>query len=110
MPVTPSAAATPTSPAPSAAVSFKQDVLPILQANCTRCHGGSSPRQGLGLETYAGAMKGSASGAVIKPKDANGSTLIQRIQTDAMPPSGTKLTKEQKQKIVDWVTAGAPDN
>lgn len=98
-------------PTPNADVSFKRDVLPIFQSICIRCHGGSKPIQALSLESYAGALKGGVSGKVIIPGDPNKSIMVRYIQIDFMPfESEPKLTKDQKQKIVNWVAAGAPDN
>lgn len=98
-------------PTPNADVSFKRDVLPIFQGICIRCHGGSKPIQGLSLESYAGTLKGGVSGKAIVPGDPENSILVRYIQIDFMPfEIEPKLTKDQKQKIVNWVAAGAPDN
>ncbi len=98
-------------PTPNADVSFKRDVLPIFQSICIRCHGGSKPIRELSLESYAGALKGGMSGKVIIPGDPDNSIMVRYIQIDFMPfETEPKLTKDQKQKIVNWIAAGAPDN
>ena len=46
---------------------FKDEILPILEKRCTKCH---SPRQkmaGLDLTTFTGVMTGGSSGPVIAP-------------------------------------------
>jgi len=60
-----------------AAVSFVGDVLPIFEQRCTNCYGDGQPKAGLSLKDYAGTMKGTAEGPVIKPGDAQGSELIE---------------------------------
>ena len=97
-------------PTPGAQVSFKNDVQPIFKV-CVLCHGGSKPIQELSLETYAGVMKGGLSGLAVKPRDPDGSIMIRYIQIDFMPfEIEPKLTKDQKQFIINWIAAGAPDN
>lgn len=122
VPVTPTRVASPTAiatkgppatvvPTPGAQVSFKNEILPILKENCVRCHGGSKPLQELSLETYAGVLKGGISGLAVKPRDPENSIMIRYLQIDFMPfEIEPKLTRDQKQKIINWVAAGAPDN
>src|SRR5580704_13087019 len=91
------------------AVDFNKQVQPILDSNCTMCHKGASAPAGLQLNTAAGLMKGSASGAVIVPSNSKASLLVQRISDTTggqMPPSGP-LSKEQIKTITDWVDQGA---
>jgi len=82
-PTSPAPAAAPTQPpaqaptAQPAAVSFVGDVLPIFEQRCTNCYGDGQPKAGLSLKDYAGTMKGTAEGPVIKPGDAQGSELIE---------------------------------
>ncbi len=98
-------------PTPNADVSFKRDVLPIFLGICVRCHGGAKPQNDLTLETYAGALKGGQSGKAVVPRDPDSSIMVRYIQIDFMPfEVEPKLTKDQKQKIVNWIAAGAPDN
>ncbi len=91
-------------------VSFSQDVLPILQKSCTRCHGSSRKEEGLDLRSYAAVMAGSRNGPVVVPGDANNSPLVELVVTGKMPKRGTKLTPEQVQILIDWVNQGAMNN
>lgn len=96
---------------PNADVSFKRDVQPIFKSICARCHGGLDPIQELNLETREGALKGGLSGIVVKPGDPAASIMIRYIQNDFMPfETEPKLTKDQKQAIMNWIANGAPDN
>jgi hypothetical protein len=98
-------------PTPNADVSFIRDVQPIFRTICARCHGGLDPIQELNLETREGALMGGLSGVVIKPGDPAGSIMVRYLQNDFMPfETEPKLTRIQKQSIVNWIAAGAPDN
>jgi cytochrome c len=107
------ASATPVQPAKTssaATVSFVNDVMPILQSRCFNCHGGQNARNGLSFASYDTLMAGSNNGAVIIPGNPANSLLIQLVQEGEMPKGGPKLTPEQVQILIDWITAGAPNN
>jgi hypothetical protein len=108
---------TPTSPTetkapsePIGEVSFTNDVLPIFQNSCTRCHGSSKAEEGLRLNTYANVMLGSEEGLVIVAGDPDGSLLVQVVSDGSMPKRGEKLTPEEIEIIKAWILAGALDN
>src|SRR5438477_577307 len=46
-------------------VDFARDVQPLLEKNCTACHGPEKQRSGLRLDTRAAALRGGDSGAVL---------------------------------------------
>ncbi len=98
-------------PDPEPAVTFQEDISPILQARCAfaGCHADPNPARGLNLGTYAGFEKGSAGGPVFNPGDSKGSKVIQRIDGGGMPP-GAPLADDQIQLFKDWIDAGAKDN
>ena len=92
------------------AVSFENDVLPILNSRCLQCHGGDDNKGGLSLASYAALMAGSEDGPVVVPGDAENSRLTQVVVDGSMPKRGPDLFPEQIQILIDWVNAGAPDN
>lgn len=94
----------------TAAVSYSNDVLPILQSRCWNCHGGDRTEEGLNLTTFAGIMAGSENGSVLTPGDADNSLLAEQIVSQEMPKRGPKLTPPQVQIILDWINQGALDN
>ena len=98
-------------PAPEPAVTFQEDILPILQARCAipGCHAAPNPAQGLNLETYADFVRGSNGGPVFNPGNSNESKVVQRIDGGGMPP-GQPLVDDQIQLFKDWIDAGAQDN
>lgn len=91
-------------------VSFSQDVLPILQNRCVKCHGGEKTEEGLVLSAYADVIAGSWNGPVIEPGNAAESFLIEQIVSGEMPKRAPRLLPAQIRTITEWVDAGAPDN
>src|SRR5262245_58396531 len=101
----------PSAAKPGAILQYNRDIRPIFAENCFPCHGPDSAarKADLRLDLREVAVK---AGAIV-PGDADKSALIQRINTEdpdeVMPPprSHKKLTKEQKQRLKDWIAAGA---
>jgi len=89
------------------------DVATILGERCIVCHQGEAAPLGLRLDSYAGAMKGSQKGPVIKPGDARGSELAKRVRGESlprMPLTGPPwLSGEQIALIERWIAAGAAE-
>lgn len=94
----------------SGGVSFQNDILPIFDRSCTRCHGGNRTEAELDLRSYASLMTGSENGPVIVAGDDEASELITQVVTGEMPRRAPKLAAEQLQLLVDWVNQGALDN
>jgi hypothetical protein len=123
---TPLPSPTPTSPPASteeppaasagpAEVSFKNDVLPIFERRCIKCHGGINDEEerveeGLRLTSYEEAIAGSMNGPVIEPGDVENSYLIEQIVKGKMPKKEPRLLPAQIRTITAWIEAGAPDN
>jgi len=91
-------------------VSFSEDVLPVFETRCQRCHGTERAEAGLSLSSYADVMAGSNNGPVVIPGSAETSLLIELIVSGQMPWRSPKLPETEIQAISDWVDAGAPDN
>lgn len=97
-------------------VSFENDILPIFQQSCAKCHGATDENgvlraeAGLDLLAYEKVMAGSEFGTVIEAGDVKGSYLIDMLVDGAMPEEGEPLPEEQIQLIRDWIEAGAPNN
>jgi predicted lipoprotein len=114
-PATDSTAPTPaananTPAAGAAAVSFKNDVLPILKSRCFECHGGQKTEKGFNITSYEHVMAGSQSGAVVIAGNPAGSKLVQLIQQGKMPKRGPKVLPDQLQMLINWIQAGALNN
>ncbi|MBS1249522.1 MAG: Cbb3-type cytochrome c oxidase subunit FixP [Chloroflexi bacterium] len=91
--------------------SFAEDVLPIFEAKCAPCHGSMG---GWDSSSYDTVMTSGDNAPTIIPNDVENSILAQKI-TDTqtygtMMPPGGKMTNNEIQLILDWISAGAPDN
>ena len=104
----PSTESTPSdiTPSPSApTLTWDSTISPFLQPKCGSCHGAAA-LGGLNLSTYADALKGGASGAVIVPRDSANSLLVKKQQAGGHPG---QLTPEEIAQIIEWIDAGAPE-
>ncbi|MFO0820601.1 MAG: PSD1 and planctomycete cytochrome C domain-containing protein [Pirellulales bacterium] len=96
----------------SAKVEYSRDIKPVLKDRCYACHGVLKQEASLRLDTLELALRGGESGPAIVKGDAVQSRLLQRVlATDAaerMPPEGHPLSKEQIEKLQQWISDGAP--
>ncbi len=107
-----------TSCSSSRQVSFHDDVQPILQQHCVKCHqpgGIGYERSGVDLRTYQGVMKGTKYGAVVRPGDAFTSNLMVLVEGRAdpsirMPYHEEPLDQDAIDTIGKWIKQGAKDN
>ena len=79
------------------AISFSQDVKPILERNCIKCHaqgGVGEVTSGLNLTSYDELMKGAQFGPMVIAGDAEGSNMLVLMEGRADPaismPHGKK--------------------
>ncbi|MDL1942358.1 hypothetical protein FBQ99_08430 [Chloroflexi bacterium CFX2] len=99
-----------TEEASNTTVSFANDVYPIFEERCIKCHGVETTKEGLDLLTYDNLLAGSRNGPVLVPGSAAESLLVKLIVEGEMPNRGPLLTAEQIQIITDWVNQGALNN
>jgi hypothetical protein len=88
---------------------FEKNVLPILEANCFKCHGGSRRRGGLSLASRKGLLTGGDLGPAISLAKPDDSRLLKAINYQGgleMPPKG-KLSTQQIDILTRWVKGGA---
>jgi hypothetical protein len=84
---------------------FKDEILPVLEKSCTKCHSPQQKMGGLDLSTFAGMMAGGGSGPVIAPGNPSRSLLWIMIESNKMPMGGA-LTAAQKQLIRAYIEQG----
>ncbi len=102
-----------TQPEPPA-VSFNNDIRPILSENCFACHGPDRAKaeSGLSLHTRDYALAARTNGPALVPGNRKASLVWRRINDrhDPMPPieSHKTLSPEQVELIGRWIDAGAP--
>jgi len=96
-------------------ISFRNDVAPILVANCVGCHGQGRPgltRGKLDLTSFAKLMQGTPKEKVIVPEKPDESHLVLRVtgeEEPRMPQGGNNNgpSEEAIGKIEQWIKAGA---
>ena len=97
-------------------VDFVKDIQPIFKASCVECHGTKKIKGKYRLDNKADAFKAGKEGPNIVPGKPDESRLYQLVITkdedDRMPQDKDPLSKEQVEKIKQWITQGAnwPDN
>lgn len=101
------------------AISFSQDVKPIIDQNCIECHqpgGQGEIASGFNMSDYDGLMKGTRNGPMVIAGDVEGSNLIVLIEGRADPsikmPHGQdkSVSKEDIDTIRLWIKQGAKNN
>jgi cytochrome c5 len=88
--------------------SFKNDVLPVLKDNCTRCHGegGKKAKAGVNLTNFTAVSR------AVKAGDPDKSRLYKSLLgkgAKQMPPKSS-LPDESVELVKAWIAAGAKDN
>ncbi len=88
---------------------FEQDIAPILEAKCLRCHGEKKRKGELDLRTPGAIRHGGESGAVVVEGHPETSLLLKRIVSGEMPPGkDEKLTAAEIELVHAWIAAGLP--
>src|SRR5205823_8477634 len=80
--------------------SYRNQVRPLLQAKCYRCHGDQRRRADLDLRTPAGILAGGESGPVIVPGKPEKSLLFEKIHGGLMPPGKKDRLSEAEVEIL----------
>ncbi len=101
-----------------AAVSFKNDVKPLLDKYCSECHvkgGDGANASGFVTESYDSVMKGTKFGPVVVAQDPLSSSLYRLVAGKVdpsirMPHGKEALTQDEIQKIEQWIEQGAKNN
>ncbi len=96
----------------AAGIDFVQQVQPVLESACVRCHNAEKTKGDLRLDTAEGFKKGGKSGSAVNLKDLDKSELLRRISLprgheDLMPEEGDPLSGPFKKWLIEWVKSGA---
>src|SRR5262245_2968118 len=100
-------------PSANRPVDFVQDIQPILEKSCLKCHNAEKAKGKLLLDTREHALKGGENGPDIVVGNSANSPLIHltaRLVPDSeMPPigKGDPLTAEQVGILRAWIDQGA---
>jgi len=98
------------SPIPES-TSFATDIVPILEKECSVCHGALGGWDG---SSYDSVINSGDNGPAVLPGDAENSLLAQKLLDTqelgaVMPPAG-KLPEDVIQLFQNWINQGAPNN
>ncbi len=86
-------------PVDDGVIGFADDVLPLLETYCVRCHGGNATWGGLDFSSYDSLM----SAGVVVPNDSGASMLV----TIGSHHGSGWFTPEDLEVITTWIDAGA---
>ncbi len=96
------------------AVTYDDQITPLLKRHCLQCHGEVKQEAGLNLASYAGATKGGSGGAVVVSGRSSSSRLFQVITAqdaaERMPPENDPLPPDQVALIKTWIDSGLRQN
>lgn len=95
-----------------AGVDYMRQVKPLLQLQCVKCHGATSQKGKLKLDTVTAAVKGGDHGPAIVPGKPDQSTLIAAVEgshseISKMPYKRPPLDAEAVALLKQWITEGA---
>ncbi len=94
--------------APAQELTFEDDIRPILREYCLDCHGATEKHEGgLDLRLVRLITQGGDSGPALIPSNADASLVLQRIESDDMPPGEIKVSGPKKELFRKWVQSGA---
>ncbi len=94
-------------------VTFQEHILPLVEANCSKCHNSDKKKADLDLTSYGGALKGSGSGVVLVSGNPDGSKLwkaITHAEEPTMPPNRPKMTDKELELVKKWIAGGLLEN
>jgi mono/diheme cytochrome c family protein len=91
-------------------VDFVDDIKPLIESRCVKCHGRGKNKGDFSLETRASFLKGGESGPDALPGKSRESNLIGLVSgldpDDVMPKKGSRLTPEQVGLLRAWIDQG----
>jgi hypothetical protein len=93
---------------PKNPAALSKQVLSLLQARCTKCHGAREPKARLNLSSLEAIARGSRKGPVVvagKPED---SLIWKMVHEGKMPPENPTLSDAEAGLLRRWIASGAP--
>src|SRR5437899_4092308 len=94
-------------------INYTEHILPVIEANCSKCHNSDKKKADLDLTSYPGALKGSGSGVVLLSGNPEGSKLWKAVthsEEPFMPPNRPKLADKELDLIKKWIAGGLLEN
>ncbi len=88
---------------------YNEQVSPLIEANCSKCHNSDKKKADLDLTSYQGALKGSGSGVIVASGNLDGSKLwksLSHAEEPFMPPNRPKLPDKELEVFKQWILGG----
>ena len=89
-------------------VTYQDQILPLVENNCAKCHNPDKKKGDLDLTSYNGVMKGGGSGPVVVSGNSDSSKLwkcITHAEEPTMPPN-KKLADKEIDTFKKWIAGG----
>ena len=90
---------------------WKDEVKPLLEQNCWKCHGADKVRAELVLTTREGVLRGGEVGPAVNLEEPADSLILKMVSYKdehyQMPPIG-KLPQEKIDVLAKWIEVGLP--
>ena len=90
-------------------ITYQDHVLPLVEANCAKCHNSDKKKADLDLTSYGEALKGSGSGAVLISGNLDASKLwraLTHAEEPFMPPNRPRLADQELAVFKKWILGG----
>jgi hypothetical protein len=90
-------------------VTYADHVLPLIEANCAKCHNPDKRKGDLDLTTYSAVLKGGGSGPVVIAGNVDSSKLwkaLTHVEEPTMPPNKPPLPEKELAVFRGWITGG----
>jgi mono/diheme cytochrome c family protein len=93
-------------------VTYTNDIKPIFDAACIKCHGDKRPGNGIVLTSLDSTLKGGKDGKILTVGDSTKGDLVMSVAhigdpQSFMPKRAKALTPEQISLIRAWIDQGA---
>ena len=90
-------------------ITYTDHVLPLIEANCAKCHNPDKKKGDLDLTTYSAALKGGGSGVLFVSGNPDSSKLIKVLshsEEPNMPPNKPPLPEKELAMFKKWIAGG----
>jgi hypothetical protein len=84
------------------------EILPLLKAHCTKCHGPLKPKAKLTLSSPKAIARGGENGPIVASGKLDESAIWEQVSENEMPPKPEEpLTPDEKGVLKRWIEQGA---
>lgn len=91
-------------------IDFTQDIKPLLESSCIKCHAHGQKKGGFQIDSHESFLKGGETGPAVLPGKSGESYLIHLVSgfdpDKIMPQKGPRLTANQIALLRAWIDQG----